>query len=982
MTNPSETIDIFKNGISSSQSSDSSLSFFNLSFLTDSKDKSEIFNLDKNSEALKVLDTPLENESYSYFNYCEAPPGERSICTEYASVLDFTNRLKGINGSFSCLSKSVCFSNFKNEDRSIENMVNYSPSNFEFNKKDIFDDTPNCFDIDTPPNSPCVRSLRSGKKVTKTIFEEQHDSNLVEKIQGIKQKHVKNITLGYININSIRNKFNDLKLLLKDCLDIFIIAETKIDASFPTGQFLMQEYNRPFRLDISDKSGGLLMYIRKGIAARPLYVKSECDKMQVLSVELHLKTSKWLLLSIYRPEYIKPKVFLAHLDKIIGLHVDKLKNMIIIGDFNMLESNTDLSEFITSHKLYNLIKSPTCFKSRENPTAIDHIFTNRKYSFMESHTIETGLSDFHQLILTCMKSTFVKLPPKKLEYRDYGKFDENKFLSDIVKDLDKVPLINYQSLTLVTQNILEKHAPTKTKIVRGNDKAHMNKTLRKEIMHRSKLKNIANKTKDTNDIKNYKKQRNKCVFLNKEARKNSMKNVDVRGIRNTKNFWKTYKPYLSHNQVIDDKIILVEKNKIISDDSIISEIFNEYFTNITNSLNISRWPSDNKTETDPIQIAIHKYRFHPSILKIKATIPKDNKNFFFTHVLPEDVLKEINNLKTSKKTRGKIPIKIIKILQKVSLNHLTDCLNSAIIEGKFPDELKLADITAAFKADDPTFKGCYRPISILEAYSKVYERILVNQINRYMCDKLSNKLCGFRKGHSTQHLLLKLIEKWRKRLDSGGIVGTILMDLSKAFDSLPHDLLIAKLEAYGFSLLALKLMNDYLNNRFQRVKIGSKFSTWRKIIAGIPQGSVLGPLLFNIFINDIFLHLLDLTNFADDNTIDACSDDVESMIVKLETDILIALKWFKNNSLVANPAKFQMMFLGVKDSENYCLEIPNANYIKDKNNVKFLGDRWLQITGNIIIKSRSNVKLLGVIIENKLNFNLHIDKLCVKAKKV
>ena len=459
-----------------------------------------------------------------------------------------------------------------------------------------------------------------------------------------------------------------------------------------------------------------------------------------------------------------------------------------------------------------------------------------------------------------------------------------------------------------------------------------------------------------------------------------MKNVNAKGIENAKEFWKTYKPYLSHNQIIDDKIILLEEDKIVSDDLKISEIFNEYFTNITKNLNTEPWPSDYTAENDPVKMAMHKYRNHPSIITIKEKMKFENNKFHFSHVLPEQVLDQIMLLKSSKKTRGKIPVKILKILQQVNLNHLTDCINNAIHEGKFPNELKLADITVAFKQDDPTSKKYYRPISILEAYSKVYERIFAAQINSYMFDKLSEKLCGFRKGHSTQHLLLKLVEKWRKTLDNKGTAGTILMDLSKAFDSLPHDLLIAKLEAYGFSLSALTLLNDYLSNRLQRVKIGSVYSTWRKIIAGIPQGSILGPLLFNIFINDIFYQLTDLTNFADDNTIDACSDNVETVITKLEKDMITALNWFKVNKLVVNPGKFQLMFLGVQNNQNYCLQVPENSRQKADDSIKFVSENCLKISGKIIIKARNNVKLLGVLIDHQLNFNLHIDKLCSKAR--
>ena len=131
----------------------------------------------------------------------------------------------------------------------------------------------------------------------------------------------------------------------------------------------------------------------------------------------------------------------------------------------------------------------------------------------------------------------------------------------------------------------------------------------------------------------------------------------------------------------------------------------------------------------------------------------------------------------------------------------------------------------------------YRPISVTTAMSKVFERLLAKQVNSFVTTKISNLLCAYRKGHSAQHALIRLIETIRKILDRKGVAGIILMDLSKAFDCMPHNLLIAKLKAYGFGLPGLRL----IENRKQRVKVGSTYSDWLQTKTGVPQGSVRGP---------------------------------------------------------------------------------------------------------------------------------------------
>ena len=169
------------------------------------------------------------------------------------------------------------------------------------------------------------------------------------------------------------------------------------------------------------------------------------------------------------------------------------------------------------------------------------------------------------------------------------------------------------------------------------------------------------------------------------------------------------------------------------------------------------------------------------------------KVFEFSNITPQQVSDQIRVLRINNSSRGAIPIKIIKIISKVCIISLTDCINSAINNATFTDDLKLGDNLPILKNDDTTSKSNYRPTTLLSVISKIYERLLSEQINVFIADKISIDLCGFRKWYSAQHALIKLIEKWRAFLDKKDIIGAILMDLSKAYDCLPTELLIAKL---------------------------------------------------------------------------------------------------------------------------------------------------------------------------------------------
>ena len=791
------------------------------------------------------------------------------------------------------------------------------------------------------------------------------DENANEILRKIKVKNVDRVVIGTLNLNSLPNKFDQLKDIIGKNLDIIAIQETKLDESFPTQQFIIEGYTKPYRLDRNRDGGGVLIYVREDIPSQLLTKHKFSEYVEGMFLEINLRKTKLLLFSGYRSDHVdfglNPVTFFEQLSFALDCYSGYDK-VLLAGDFNTEESEECIEEFLFERNFKNLVKEKTCYKSLENPSCIDLLITNSSASFQNTTTVETGLSDFHKMVVTVMKTTFPKAQPKIVYYRDYKNFDLAKFRSDLRLELSKEDTPSYFHFEVTFLRILENHAPMKQKVLRANDKPYMTKTLRKAIMRRSALKNRYLKEKSEESLHQFRKQKNYTKRLSNRERTKYFANLDLKQYTDNKKFWNSVKPMFSSSCIGSNKITLVENGELITDDKQIAETFSGFFVDAVSSLQIEENKAlldDVGTETDPVKRAVKKFRHHPSILNIKKCVNVLDK-FSFSVVDVDEMKKEIMKLDSKKSgTFMNIPIKRLKEVKDIVAEPLTQIWEVEIVgERKFDRQLKLADIAPLHKKLENIFVENYRPVSLLPIISKLFEKIMQKQMKVFIERILSPFLCGYRKGFNAQYALLMMIERWKKSLDTknGGYAGAILMDLSKAFDTINHELLIAKLEAYGFEESALNLMHSYLSDRWQRTKVNTSFSTWKELFCGVPQGSVLGPILFNIYLNDLFFELFDVCNFADDTTLYACDISLSNVLNQLEDNAFTAISWFENNYMKLNQSK--------------------CHFLTDGSNENL----WIRVGDEKIWESQVE-KLLGMLVDKDLSFEPHLKKLCKKVNQ-
>ena len=357
----------------------------------------------------------------------------------------------------------------------------------------------------------------------------------------------------------------------------------------------------------------------------------------------------------------------------------------------------------------------------------------------------------------------------------------------------------------------------------------------------------------------FKTQRNECVSLWRKCDISYFQDVTKKGLVINKSFWGFVKPFLTSKSChTQNDIMLIDNGKVIVEENDLVEKFNDHYINIvekSSGQKLCNFVSDTNSLEDDVVIneIVQLYSNHPRILKIKENFDNSQtvEQFQFNSVTTSELLKNINVKKAT--GTNKIPPKLVKISAEVLSQPLADAINNSISKGVFPDNANIASVSPIDKqSDDKNKVSNFRPVRVLKTFSKIYESVIKNQLISVLNNIFSPFLSAYRESYSTQHVLIRLLEKWRENLDNNY---TMLMDFSKAFDCIPHDILIPKLSVYGLNGNALKYIYTYLKNRKPCVRVNNVCSDFKDIIPGVPRGSVVKPMLFNAFLNDFFFRI-------------------------------------------------------------------------------------------------------------------------------
>lgn len=680
--------------------------------------------------------------------------------------------------------------------------------------------------------------------------------------------------------------------------------------------------------------GGVLTYIHTSLNYSVIS-HLEPTLSEALSIRIMQHSAKPFITSvIYRP----PNSTSGWVDQ-FTLYVAKCKDdcddLIITGDFNLnlLNQNRSWSNTINQLGLLQLIKQCTRIQPRSQ-SLIDHIYITKPNNIICHGVQDFGVSD-HSLIYATRKLGIKTASPKprtKITYLDWKNFSETSFHDELrATQWDDLYLTDSADsmLNLFTyrlQQIASNHLRVKTRFVKSSTiPPWLDEEVRLNIHRRVSLKR-------TKDWAAYKQQRNYTTNLIKRKKKEHVARlISQSNGKQTKHLWQVLRNS-SPSNTLPKSLPHSNSVSLPSDDELASSL-NLHFVNISKGLSSS-------TPTPPSQ-----------------TIPPRSEGCVlsdFPTISPAQVILYFKDIPTNKATGSDcLSVKILQKSMPFIINPLTDVLNRAISCASFPSQWKTAIVTPLHKGGDSNLPCNYRPISVLPVLSKIYEKHIQTNLVAFLSANniISGSQSGFRKHHSCTTTIHHLLSEWTDKIHSKQTLLLLFLDFQKAFDTVDHQILLQKLQSIGIGDKAYSIIRSYLTHRTQRVKIRNSFSSNLPITSGVPQGSVLAPTLFQIFINDL-LHLpLSCSShaYADDTTFYLADKDPSKLQQIINSDLKLIHNWCKTNRMTLNLSKSHYMVVNPCNAHRFTITIDNQP-----------------------LEQRSSTKLLGFHVTDTLKWDDHI----------
>ena len=831
--------------------------------------------------------------------------------------------------------------------------------------------------ITKPSNSTDIpKNKNSNSYATTRYISEKYDYSIKNHSHSHKKLFHDRVKLNkfavvHQNIRGLNNKTDELLISLSPSTpQIICLTEHHLKPD-EIGNICLGHYTLGTSFcRRSFKQGGVCIFASDNTSTEVIDLEQHTKEkdLEICALQTYIASACFVIICVYRSPTGDFNYFIDQLEVILNRIYKISRYIILCGDFNInfLENNTkkySLDALLASFNLSGIVNFPTR-TSYQSSTQIDNIFINTQQNDYFIQPLNNGLSDHDGQILTF--PNVVTFTPKHTSIK-VRKMNEHSIMNFTL-------LLSYENWEEVFQDndintIFNKFLNTYLRIFNTsfpytvvnnayNNKPWLTSGIKISCATKRKLYLCLKKNSDQTYREYYKLY---CHILSKVivlAKKLYYNNLIDRSNNKQKTTWNVVRKITNNRNIRNNVSFMKSNNKQPCKQTNIANAFNSYFVSIAESL-INNNTDNSQDCINPLTYLDQNFNCPIIPLNLKKTT---------TH----EIGKIIHDIKT-KDSSGydEISTRILKISSPYVVSPLTFIFNKILSTGVFPERLKYSEVIPVFKKGDSGDFANYRPISILTSFSKIIEKIIYKRLYKYLQDNniLANEQFGFRDNSSTDTATYAFLNNILSALDNGNYTGSLFCDLQKAFDSVNHDILLAKLDFYGISGLALKLIKSYLENRYQRVTVNNLrsqkiVSTWEIVKHGVPQGSVLGPLLFLVYINDFPSTINKLAStilFADDTSIIISNSNSVDFINNVNAVMTEIMNWFKGNLLTLNLNKTTFLQFLTKNSNK---EIKTQIF-----------------SSNLINTNINSTKFLGILIDNTLSWSDHTSTLASKLNR-